>query len=725
MICYNFTPDPTRLPTRLSCWLVTAALLVLVGSSDAFTPATGVVYRMEYKSSGYMVWQPSQSAGSRLQSQLFRGDGTESWLFVPTNGCYKIQCQNVNLVIGCNSGDAQVYLQAPSSSDGQLWSFVDEGGGYVAVANKLNTNVLTAVNSFGGQGEYISTAANSHYDWQRFWIEELRINPVQTIAVPAGFDTAQPKRIILCANSNLGASVTGTLSRSGSSIAIPFAFSQNRWAQYYYSYTDTNFARTSGLYTVSAPGFPTNTFVVGDDFYRSTPNSLGGRYGIADIMNGFFAYQRESDAANGWTNYLYLPGPTGTTGQVRTNLGVTAHDVHGGWRDATSLDKETYQEACAVRNLAYASEDAVNGVDRTNLLVETEYGASYLLRLQNADGSFPLSVNPPEMAIYVNQDCGTSARSVMALAAAARVLRGYNTSLSTQCLAAATNGWKWVKNNTTNYVTNHTVYPSWWQSSADSVLGAAVELAITTTNPTYQADAKTLFYEGQFDGTVSYWDGVGTWVKKSGSYIRQVRGYDAAIALSRYYRTPQVSGTLKADIAAQLNTCFLAMTADIDTPFGIDSKCFFTFFGQCPVIGEKAYVCLNLAMALGTPESLTVARDWMNWNYGFNPFNSSFICGFGLLNITPQFGRPRTGSIGELIPGILVNKKKNLLCTWNGIATDYGCGEGDVSTTSAMPGYMMLMDRRVMTYSVEMPPGELDGNGNGRQAIFDDDRDRE
>ena len=234
--------------------------------------------------------------------------------------------------------------------------------------------------------------------------------------------------------------------------------------------------------------------------------------------------------------------------------------------------------------------------------------------------------------------------------------------MANQGFQAATNGWRWVKSNLNNYINSDNIYPSYWWASADSVLGAALELAKTApASTTFQSGASTFFNDGQFDGS-------GNWVKKSGSYVHQSGGEDAAIGWARYLQTLSPTDANRAAIITQLDNYYNAVSASIDTPFGTDSGNFNSGFGNNSAYSTKAYIYLNLYHALAEPRMLGAARDYMNWLYGANPFGASFIVGFGGVNVVPQYARPRPGSIGEILPGI-VTTTGDSLTTWGG--TDY------------------------------------------------------
>ncbi len=628
-----------------------------------------------------MLWENVYDNSSHvpLVLQTFRGGGDATFTFSSLGGgYYQILNPLRNLVLACDSGDSAVYLETPDTGTGKQWSLSDEGGGWVSIINRLNGQALTVKTPPGTSYGPIITASNTHQDTQKYRLGEFRINPVQIIAVPPGWDTNAAKRIVVCSSSNRGSSITGTLNGpNGSSTPITLNFHSNIWGQYYYLYTDTSFAKTPGSYTVSVSGFADAAFTVSDYFYRATTDGSGGTQTIVSTINGFYAWQREPGAQTGIEEDLYASDGSHT---------VVGHsgDLHGGWKDATSTDIETTNDAEGLRNLAYAAEDSVVTADRNALLAEVAFGAGYFVRLQNSNGSFPVSVEPDSNTMVFNVDCGITARAVIGLAAASRALKGYNDTLSGQCLTAAAKGWTWVKGNLSNYITSNNIYQSYWWGNADSVLGAAVELAVTSpSNSSYQTDAANFFNEGKFNSS-------GNWVKQSGSYIHQASGAEAVIGLSRYYQTLG-SGTLKTAIASQLTSYYNTVPGVTNTAFGTNSSNFGVGgFGGNSGYSNRAVICLNLYMALGDSRMLNSARDYMNWMYGANPFGSSFITAYGNLNCVPQYARPRPGSVGEILPGI-VGTSSGSLTTWNG--SDYGVGEGGIGATSMLTSYIALVDR--------------------------------
>lgn len=680
----------------LLCALPLIACCLLAAHAAAFTPVPGAAYRIEGKHSGGCLWGNIYNTSNKIEvrQQTYSGSLPATYTFVPAGrGLYQIVEQARGLVLECDPASpngspagtpiAAWLATAVANSPAQQWSLADAGGGYVAVVNSLTKTVLTVDSGGLGANVRFQTAPNAGYDYQKFRIEEVRSAPVQCIAAAQGYATKVPKRIVLCANTDLGTSVAGTLSGVGTSHAVTFDLQENIWGQYYYAYTDTAFASAPGTYTVAVPGFPSKTFVVADTVYRTVPTQRGVSY-VTSLVNGFFVRQRIHDGQTNLLNYLAVSG-----GTLIPQPGVSG-DLHGGWYDATSYDMETAQEATALRYLSNAAEDAQNSGDKSRLLEEATVGADLLVRLQNPDGSWPVSIKPVTdtpitnvRKLLLNTDCGAASKCVLGLAAASRVLQANSPVLAAACLAAAQKGWMYVaanRNNAAAYITDSTIYPRGdWTGDADSILAAALELA--ATSPQSQATAAALFYEGQFSSS-------GLWVKRAGSYVRQTSGLFAAISLARFL--PSTSGQLNLDIRNQLAYYLAVMTANNSPSFGLNIASLASFRGNNERISKVALAYLNIYAALGDTAARTAALNHYNWVFGTNPFGSSFVISAGGLNAVSAFYRARGESIGELLPGPEVFSTTSITLS---ASAGYAITEGAVSPTTLVPAFQMLMDK--------------------------------
>jgi hypothetical protein len=690
---------------QLSLFVV-PLLFATLSRTCAFSPTPGTEYRLESQNSGDCCWGNKYNNSNQIEVKeiTFQGTPNEVYDFTSVGGgYYQIVEQDRNLVLECDptnptAVDAPVWAATNTGTASQEWSFSDAGNGYIYITNRQTGDVLTVQGGGLAQGTRIVTDANTGLAYQKWWIDAANFSQVQCIAVSNDYNVASPKKIVLCSNSYLGATVSGTLGGyavtfnywSLPSNAPNYNNSGLLWGQYFYVLVDTTIAQSPGVYTVTVSGFPSASFTVNNNAYQLLPDSPlhfnpTGVIGVSDIESGFFAAQREKENQDAMPEYL-----AGTGGSMTLQPGTTGN-LDGGWDDATSIDVEVAQNATALRNLSYALEDALNGSDQTALRNEVAYGAEFFVALQNPNGSFPVSIKPatdspvtPGPKLLVNVDVGVAAKCVAALAAASRVLQSSNPTLAAQCLTAAKNGWTWVKANPNDYITDSSIYPPGdWTGSADNILNAACELAMTTEATPYTTDAANLFYAGQFNAS-------GDWVARGTPYVRQVSGLHAAIGLARWVQDWRLSDQLHADVWQQITNYYNDVTSQIDTPFGTYDGTLQSYFGENGTYAQMMLTYANLYRALGRSAILGNAHDQYGWLMGDNPFNSSFVIGAGSLNIQPAFNRPRSGSIGEIIPGILANATPGGPLSSGG--TDYPLGEGGVGDTSYLPAAMMLLD---------------------------------
>ena len=320
------------------------ALLGLLGGSlsgRAFTPAAGTGYRIEVKNSGLMLWENIYNGSQHvpLVLQTFRGGGDATWTFTPmTGGYYHILNPLRNLLLACDAGDTNCYLEAVSAGNGTLWSLTDEGGGYVGLVNKLNGRALTVRDFPENSYTPLVTVTNAHQDRQQFWLGEFRTNPVPVIAVPAGWDTQAPKRLVLCATNNQGASVAGHFIRQRRIGAHYPGVQRESVGAILLHEHGHDLCAHGGVYTVTAPGFTNASFAVADNYYRATPDGRGGLCGVSNVLSGFFCGTTGERGGHRADGVVTLPGGSNVVQGI-------AGDLHGGWKDATSIDIETIQES--------------------------------------------------------------------------------------------------------------------------------------------------------------------------------------------------------------------------------------------------------------------------------------------------------------------------------------------------------------------------------------------
>jgi hypothetical protein len=369
----------------------------------------------------------------------------------------------------------------------------------------------------------------------------------------------------------------------------------------------------------------------------------------------------------------------------------THRDVRGGWHDATSTDKETAHEAKAVMNLSYAMELAQDNDARAALLDEIRWGTRYLLRIQNADGSFPLSVkdvrwyvpNDLPRHLLVNVDTGVVAHCTLALAAASSATASQDAELSSRLLAAARKGWAYVAAHPTGFLSRLYEPNASWRGSAGNVLGAAVELARRTGESQFEEFVDARIAEGTFRN--------GLWVKSDGSWPGQLEwdqdeGGQTLVALLRYYPIAP------AGVQARIKTLCDLWRAhwEIEPAYGVQPTLITSYFG-CNghlLLMARAMLLIGETLSDGTITA-SGAREY-DWLVGSNPFCRSFVQGLGgEMGVVP-FNQPPNLMLGAVLPGVL-DMDGNL--TVKSKDHPWAVGEATIDTSSALPHVLLLLDR--------------------------------
>jgi hypothetical protein len=477
------------------------------------------------------------------------------------------------------------------------------------------------------------------------------------------------------------------------------AAASSRWGLFFYV-ADISAVDSSGEYEVQIGDAAPARFEVRRDVYTSVrgleTNGSRPLYGLRQILGGYFGRQRCSTdrcVPGRHADESALPEYeirviNGTATEVP--LG-THRDVRGGWHDATSTDKETAHEAKAVMNLSYAMELAQDNDARAALLEEIRWGAKYLLQIQNADGSFPLSVkdvrwyvpNDLPRHLRVNVDAGVVAHCTLALAAASSATASQDAQLSAQLLAAARKGWAYVAAHPTGFLSPLYEPNASWRGSAGNVLGAAVELARRTGEAQFEEFIDARILEGTFRN--------GLWVKSDGSWPGQLgwdqdEGSQTLLALLRYY--PIAS----AGVQARIRTLCDLWRAhwNIEPAYSVQPALINNYFGGNGhlLLMARAMLLMGETLSDGTITA-SGAREY-DWLVGSNPFCRSFVQGLGGEMGAVPFNQPPELMLGAVLPGVL-DMDGNL--TVKAKDHPWAVGEATIDTSSALPHVLMLLDR--------------------------------
>ena len=376
------------------------------------------------------------------------------------------------------------------------------------------------------------------------------------------------------------------------------------------------------------------------------------------IFDSFFAYQRSTEPDLNLPVYTRM-----VTGEVPTSM--TWPDASGGWNDAASHDKETVSIAWTTQLLALALERNEAYFDvhlqtRQKILAEIQWGADWLLKMQDVDGGMLLAVKPPEddlpRRVLGNKGTGVTAKTAAAFATAARVLANENPITYTTYLSAAETAWEWVQSQPNQFIPT-TVYSSYWTGKSPSKIWATVELYYTfiTTDPVKARDYLTQAISYTLDGTFvdCAWrdDSVGQTIDFRNAIIEE----QTIVALARLYQAPDATSDVKNHISDELRGWYqTCVTPEISTPYGIaDGELLTPWLGLNGWALQLGMDLLVAGEALHDEDMIRTGQDHIQWVVGNNPFTTSYVVGVGEHYPTEVwYKRPLTASIGAVLPGI-------------------------------------------------------------------------
>jgi hypothetical protein len=459
---------------------------------------------------------------------------------------------------------------------------------------------------------------------------------------------------------------------------------------------DLSALEAPGLYQVEADGLGSACFEIHPEAYAEV-RGRDGLVGVAQTIDSFFDFQRDTHA----TAYLDVPlwqltGGQGTNDYPEEAIGGTSGDIRGGWHDATSHDKETATIARALANHAYAAALSTRAADRTALLDEIEWGARYLLKIQAADGSVPIAAKPyeqwaptpkPPIRLLVNVDVGVVAKVAASLAASAAALKDRNPSLARESLAGAKLAYGYVVAHPNGFIPSN-YYPAYWRGSAASVLGANVELALTTGEQTYIDAASSLIQQGTFRN--------GLWVKQSGTFPGQLgweqdEGAQPVVFLLRFHAL--ADDATRQRIASLSRLWRDHWMAKRGSAYGITDSMIVPWFGGNGQLTMLAQGLLMMGVVLGDEAAAEYGLRNFEWTVGTNPFGTSFVWGLGRESSVLPFLRPEASSMGAVMPGFVTANDGSLsIAPYSDPARSWMISEATIDSSSTLNHVLGLLN---------------------------------
>ncbi len=405
-----------------------------------------------------------------------------------------------------------------------------------------------------------------------------------------------------------------------------------------------------------------------DDGIQAKPAATG--------PDGFISY--ESDAG---------PGP-----------GEPLSAATGGWHDAGDNDLNVSAQAFVTHLLALGWEQFApagdnNSLDviarrmqigspdgRSDLLEQVEWGARWLLSMQQDDGRVYVGVveqaqasgalalpeettdglpgTGDEREVYVDLHSDVLLKFAASMACAGRALSAYSGGLAVACLQAAQKAWTYFMIHAETY--RPTVYfPSGRQGREQMILAAATELYITFSDPAY-LEAMSVF-EPYLLAFPTEWP--------SPTVTTHMSYWYAAPFLARLLPRLQ-QGSLRDAVSAALQRAAAALRPRlVKRPFPMEPwDC--GDWGNNGLFLGRIFDAYWLEQAVPGQISLLDALPCANWLFGLHPVNDlTFV--FGAAQPEPRFlysatllkrfGEFPAGISGAVVPGISRYGRANVL----------------------------------------------------------------
>jgi hypothetical protein len=471
-------------------------------------------------------------------------------------------------------------------------------------------------------------------------------------------------KIAVFMQSNAPSSLEFTLIDQDNSTAFTgtMKFWGDKWTKKYY-HMDFSALRKPGTYRLRSNGYTSYPFTISDDVWRTKTH-------YKEYFTSFFSYQRCTEAKSPEEDHIKAYIRVANDGApISQNI---YKDCRFGSFSSSSTDKHTTIHARATKNLMWAylqnpamfNAQLVNGLPA--ILDEAKWGLSFILKMQDSDGSQCMSVHPGrksyqqdtniplERHVFVNKGTGIAARAFGSFALGYSVFKKIDPSFAGQLLAAARKSAAWIAKNPSNYLPT-TIEAGYLDGRFDSRILAAVEMYIALKDE-YPTEAQTYktFVESSIEtGTMKsngVWDSDGAGADYGSGDQLQIG--DIVYALCRYH--PYAAGTIQTKIESSLTTFFDYYKNRRTNPFGWLDDIMKTYFGACGWMAEIAPKFIMAGKLLNNPEVAAIGTDLVQVDFGMNPFHRTYVYGEGTNTFPDLYGRPASGSIGAVVPGFQV-----------------------------------------------------------------------
>ena len=393
-----------------------------------------------------------------------------------------------------------------------------------------------------------------------------------------------------------------------------------------------------------------------DALYKSLKGFYFQRCGTALTEQYAGVYKRPA----GHLNDAFLHSSTGSSGVI---------DETGGWHDAGDYGKYVVNAGISVGTLLMAYElfperfsfDDLNipesGNSVPDILDEVRYELEWLLKMQSDGGGVYFKVTRENFSgfimpvndnanRYIYQISSTATADFAAVAArASRVYAQFDSVFSNKCLYAAVKAWAFLKANPSIVPQGGFKNPSGTGTGEygditdnDERLWAASELFAATDDPEYNNYFVTNYGGGQIYNSMG-WQNVRT------------------MALLTYLTSSRTSSSTEARTKIQsslMDYCY-GLTADVNkSGFRTAISPGEFYWGSNSGVLNRAVILILGYDYLKDPDLLNAALDQLNYIYGCNGNDISFVTGVGEHHVMHPHHRPSAADgVTEPVPGLL------------------------------------------------------------------------
>jgi hypothetical protein len=599
--------------------------------------------------------------------------------------------------------DPNTYMKGSTGlgGDEKLWKPVlADSHGLYKIYNKSTGEILQMPlvekspdyrSESGNRVHLVSTATN---DWTVLWtIEPVRDDMSDRLGVSQIGWTPKALKFAILVRSNALSSAPYFTVTSGSSTTNR-TIELDGYGHYYGTFYGKHFyeldlsdLQTEGDFWLDCDGDRADIHIA-DDAYRNIRHRGGSdTVHLSDIVGGrgFVGYW--SRITNWCTSAELCLEPHnwkvvtdfyssayGDTEELIQPLEPIDDKYLGGW-DHTDRAYGSFQ-GCAelMRQLVFAWEETDDPTLKAALENEMEYGATYFINTQFSDGSWPFR------SYVKNKLSGTTAACGSVLAAAYPIVKQTNPTLAADMLSAAQDAETWVENN------NVWISESYRHGHSEDRMMLALELYRITGNTTLQNIAQDMILNAEIKTD-------GHWGKISGSFDgedSEDRGtIQCLVTLMHYY--PEAPSNVQDAIDEQLKDYFnfLLGLSSRNGPCGIYEGDLYGY-GSGARWARRAAFFYRLYAERGQRYGAGVflADRIMDWNFGANPYASSFTYGFG--DQFGVYGWVRGYEIGSLLPGITKDASSGEYTIQK---AGYGNSESEAAAGVALIRFMILRDK--------------------------------